>query len=244
MAIDMTVPWLVRDDFNVIWDEEEKFCRLLMSLNEVDDFRHHINAYNLSDLGFKRSIFTWWNGISEEDCIFKRLDRFLGNMELQQTFPSLEVTHLSKIGSNHRPMLLKCDIESSPIKKSFRFLNFWVKDNTFKDEKLKKALSNRSRATYEDIFQNIADLEEVVLVHERSSGNKNLGCHGLDGYRNTKFFHAQVNSRRKRLQLKRIQNSIVNIEQNEKLISMPTRKEVKLTALGLNGESVGGPNVL
>lgn len=95
-----------------------------MYLNEVDNFRHCITTCNLSNLGFKGSIFTWWNGRAEEDCIFKSFDRCLGNLELQQTFPGLEATHLSKIGSDHSPMLLKCDIEVAPIKKSFRFLIF------------------------------------------------------------------------------------------------------------------------
>ncbi|XP_075108851.1 uncharacterized protein LOC142180698 [Nicotiana tabacum] len=180
MASDMTVPWLVGGDFNVIWDEEEKFGGLLVSLTEVDDFRHCINTCNLTDLGFKGSIFTWWNGRSEEDCIFKRSDRCFGNLELQQTFPGLEVTHLSKIGSDHCQMLLKYDIETPPIKKSFRFLNFWTKHETFKNvvkenwnsdfsanhfcifnyklKKLKKALSTWSRAIYGDIFQKIASL--------------------------------------------------------------------------------------
>ncbi|XP_016457905.2 uncharacterized protein LOC107781683 [Nicotiana tabacum] len=133
MTSDMTVPWLVGGDFNVIWDEEEKYGGLLVSLIEVDDFRHCINTCNLTDLGFKGNIFTWWNGRSEEDCIFKRLDRCFGNNELQQTFPGLEITHLSKIGSDHCLMLLKCDIETPPIKKSFRFLNFWTKHKDFKD---------------------------------------------------------------------------------------------------------------
>ncbi|XP_019242252.1 PREDICTED: uncharacterized protein LOC109222340, partial [Nicotiana attenuata] len=133
MASDMSVPWLVGGDFNVIWDEEEKYGGLPVSINEVDDFRHCINTCNLTDLGFKGSIYTWWNGRSEEDCIFKRLDRCFGNTELQQTFPGLEVTHLSKTGSDHRPLLLKCDIESPPIKKPFRFLNFWVKHESFKE---------------------------------------------------------------------------------------------------------------
>ncbi|XP_075109001.1 uncharacterized protein LOC142180813 [Nicotiana tabacum] len=127
MASDMTIPWLVGGDFNVIWDEEEKYGGLSVSLIEVDDFRHCINTCNLTDLGIKGSIFTWWNERSEEDCIFKRLDRCIGNNELQQTFPGLEITHLSKIGSDHCPMLLKCDIVTPPIKKSFRFLNFWTK---------------------------------------------------------------------------------------------------------------------
>lgn len=106
MATDMTVPWLVGGDFNVIWDEEEKFGGLPVSLNEIDNFRHCVTTCNLSDLGFKGSIFTWWNGRAEDDCIFKRLDRCLANTKFQEAFPGLEVTHLSKTRSDHSPMQL------------------------------------------------------------------------------------------------------------------------------------------
>ncbi|XP_019263812.1 PREDICTED: uncharacterized protein LOC109241529 [Nicotiana attenuata] len=188
IAADMTVPWLVGGDFNVIWDEEEKFGGLPVHINEIDDFRHCINTCNLSDLGFKGSIFTWWNGRAEEDCIFKRLDRCVANAEFQQTFLGIEVQHLPKTGSDHSPLQLKCDIENPPVKKSFRFLNFWVEHETFKEvvkdnwkadfsanpfvlfnhklKKIKKALSVWSRGTFGDIFQKIASLEEVVIVHE------------------------------------------------------------------------------
>ncbi|XP_075100269.1 uncharacterized protein LOC142176434 [Nicotiana tabacum] len=85
-------------------------------------------------------------------------------------------------------MYLKCDIETPPIKKPFKFLNFWVEHATFKDvvrenwtadfsanpfiifnhklKKLKKALSLWSKATFGNIFQKIASMEEVVMVHE------------------------------------------------------------------------------
>ncbi|XP_075101794.1 uncharacterized protein LOC142177223 [Nicotiana tabacum] len=175
-------------DLNVIWDEEEKFGGLPVSLNEENDFRHCMNTYNLTDMGFKGSIYTWWNGRAEEDCIFKRLDRVFANMELQQLWPGLEITHLSKIGSDHCPLLLTYNPDSVPIKKSFRFLKFWtehesykivVKENwqadfhanpfilfNHKIKRLKKALSTWSRATFGDIFQKIDSLEEVVRVHE------------------------------------------------------------------------------
>ncbi|XP_019257605.1 PREDICTED: uncharacterized protein LOC109235806 [Nicotiana attenuata] len=262
LARDMTLPWLVAGDFNVIWDEEEKFGGLPISMNEVNDFRHCVNTCNLSDLGFKGSIFTWWNGRAEDDCIFKRLDRCLANIEFQQMLPTIEVEHLSKIGSDHSPMLLTCSSDAIPIKKTFRFLKFLTKHPSFKDvvkenwevdfsgdpfilfnhklKKLKKALSIWSRATYGDIFQKIASLEEVVLVHEaefeRNPSYQNrerlqkvqaelikylaleeefwkqkAGMTWFqDGDRNTKFFHAQLNGRRKRLQLKRIQDTAGN----------------------------------
>lgn len=45
-----------------------------------------------------------------------------------------------------------------------------------------------------------------------------------DGDRNTKFFHAQVNGRRKRLQLKRVQNSIGNwLEDNTEMVEEAVR---------------------
>ncbi|XP_070020141.1 uncharacterized protein [Nicotiana sylvestris] len=317
MARDMDAPWLVGGDFNVIWDEEEKFGGLPVSLNEIDDFRHCINTCNLFDLGFKGSIFTWWNGRAEEDCIFKRLDRCLANVEFQQTFPGIEVQHLSKTGSDHSPMYLKCDIETPPIKKPFKFLNFWVKHATFKDvvkenwsadfsanpyilfnhklKKLKKALSLWSKATFGDIFQNIASMEEVLMVHEAEFEANPTGmnremlqkvqaelikCLALE----EKYWQQKaVRGRRKRLQLNRIQNSggtwieeeqeiaeeaikfyeqqftqeanlslfdivehvpnLINTEQNAELIKQPTKEEVKVAVLGLNGDSAGGQMV-
>lgn len=59
MVGDMTFPWMVAGDFNVIWDEEETFGGLPVSLNEVNDFRHCINTCNLVALGFRGSIYTW-----------------------------------------------------------------------------------------------------------------------------------------------------------------------------------------
>lgn len=171
----------------------------------------------------------------------------------------MEVTHLSKIGSDHSPLLLSCNLDSTPIKKSFRFLNFWIKHESFNEvvienckadfhasifflfyyklKKLKKALLTWSKATYRDIFQNIASLEKIVLAHEvhfelnptirnrerlqrvqaellkflaleKQFWKQKAGFQWFkDGDRNTKFFHTQVNGRRRRLQLKRIQNS-------------------------------------
>ncbi|XP_070015054.1 uncharacterized protein [Nicotiana sylvestris] len=234
MASGMTIPWLVRGDFNVSWDEEEKFGGLPVSLNEVDNFRHCINTCNLTDLGFKGSIYTWWNGRSEEDWV--------------------EVSQLSKIGSDHCPMLLKCDTESLTIKKSFRFLNFWVQHASFKDlvkenwkadfaanpfvtfnhklKKLKKALSTCSKATYGDIFQKIASLEEVVEEEDQIAAEA------------VKFYQEQFREDTIPTTFHIIDHipSMVTMEQNEKLNSNPTREEIKHAVFGLNGDSAGGPN--
>ncbi|XP_070007343.1 uncharacterized protein [Nicotiana sylvestris] len=270
MARDMDAPWLVRGDFNVIWDEEEKFGGLPVSLNEIDDFRHCISTCNLFDLGFKGNIFTWWNGRAEEDYVVKEN--------------------------------WSADFVANP----YILFNHKLK-------KLKKALSLWSKATFGDIFQKIASMEEVVIVHEAEFEANPTGmnrerlqkvqaelikCLALEekywqqkagmtwfkeGDKNIKFFHAQVRGRRKRLQLNRIQNSggtwieeeqeiaeeaikfyeeqfteastpssfdivehvpnLINTEQNAELIKQPTKEEVKVAVLGLNGDSAGGQMV-
>ncbi|XP_060202706.1 uncharacterized protein LOC132631120 [Lycium barbarum] len=258
MSSHITIPWLVGGDFNVITDDIEKFGGLPVQFAETEDFRQCIDICQLMDLGFTGSMFTWWNGRSDEACIFKRLDRCLGNQALQNCFPNLEVEHLIKQGSDHSPLLVNMRADSKPIRKSFRFLNFWEEHESFLDvikenwvesygsdpffnfhiklKKMGRALSKWSRDTYGDIFKQIATLEEVVQVHEQEFEQNPTGLNrerlqrvqadlirfyaieetfwrqkaGMlwfqDGDRNTKFFHAHVNGKRRKLQLQRIQD--------------------------------------
>ncbi|XP_060210833.1 uncharacterized protein LOC132637818 [Lycium barbarum] len=226
MSSHITIPWLVGGDFNVITDDIEKFGGLPVQFAETEDFRQCIDICQLMDLGFTGSMFTWWNGRSDEACIFKRLDRCLGNQALQNCFPNLEVEHLIKQGSDQSPLLVG------------------------------RALSKWSRDTYGDIFKQIETLEEVVQVHEQEFEQNPTGLNrervqadlirfyaieekfwrqkaGMlwfqDGDRNTKFFHAHVNGKRRKLQLQRIQDHTE--EQNQQLYEMPDEAEVKRAVL-------------
>ncbi|XP_060186842.1 uncharacterized protein LOC132616258 [Lycium barbarum] len=87
----------------------------------------------LFDIGFKGSPFTWWNGISAGDCIFKRLDREVVNQQFQNLFSNIEVEHLSRTGSDHTPLLLTCGDGNVTFSKPFRFLNFWTNHESFKE---------------------------------------------------------------------------------------------------------------
>ncbi|XP_070039469.1 uncharacterized protein [Nicotiana tomentosiformis] len=197
-------------------------------------------------------------------------------MEFQQMLPGLEITHLSKTGSDHCPMIISYDPNATPIKKSFKFLKFWIEHDSFLDvviqnwredlsgnpfvlfnhqmKKLKKALSMWSKATYDNNFQKVASLEELVIVHEtqfelnptphnrerllkvqadfiryfyleEEFWKQKAGMNWFnDGDRNTKLFHAQVNGRLKRLQLRRIQNSGGQwLENNEEMAEEAVR---------------------
>ncbi|XP_060170581.1 uncharacterized protein LOC132601517 [Lycium barbarum] len=228
LANQQDLPWIIGGDFNVIVSDEKKQGGLPVSSNETLDFSTCIQSYGLIDVGFTRSKFTWWNGRTEEDCIFKRLDRILVNHN-----------------AHH-------------IVKSFKLLNFWTKHHTFVEvvkenwtadfcrnpfyvfhqmlKKLKRALVQWSRNTYGNIFQQIATIEDTIKVKElqfenNASRENRMLLHQAqaeltrflhleeeywkkkasmkwfnDGDRNTKFFHSYVKDRRNKLTLKRIQD--------------------------------------
>ncbi|XP_070023012.1 uncharacterized protein [Nicotiana sylvestris] len=158
MASDMTVPWLVGGDFNVIWDEEEKFGGLPVSLTE-EAYLH-------------------------------------GGMEDHRKTAFLkDRTDVFAIMNCNRPFL---DWSAN----HFCIFNYKLK-------KLKKALYTWSRATYGDIFQTIASLKEVVLVHERQ------------------FEVNPTQMNRKRLKLSRIQNSLGNWIEKDHLIAEKALKFYK-----------------
>ncbi|XP_060177978.1 uncharacterized protein LOC132607915 [Lycium barbarum] len=247
-------PWLVGGDFNII----VKYGGLEVPFVEVKDFNQCNNLCQLTDMGFKGSMYTWWNGRLDDQCIFKRLDRCLDNQELQDMYPNFEVEHLIKQGSDHSPLMITCSEDRRIIKKIFRLLNFWVEHPTFvemvrsnwsgyhgsnpfyifhsKLKNLSKVLSKWSRDTYGDIFRQIDTLVEVVKIHELEFEENPTGTNRerlqkvqaelikfyavdeqfwkqksgmqwfMDGDRNTKFFHAHVKGKRKKLQLNRIQD--------------------------------------
>ncbi|XP_070053923.1 uncharacterized protein LOC142173525 [Nicotiana tabacum] len=177
LASDMESPWLLGGAFNVILSEEEKYGGLRVYRSEVEDFAHFVGTCALYDLGFKGSLYTWWNGRSYDACIFKSLDRYLANQQFQDLFSALEVEHLIKYGSDHAPLLLYCNADIVQVKKPFKFLNLWtnhdtflkvVKENCHTDcmgnpfilfqnmmKNVKKALAAWSKEIFGDIFKQI-----------------------------------------------------------------------------------------
>lgn len=115
-------------DFNAILFETEKSggrsrgqCYHL--------FGHFMDCYGLYDLGFKGLNFTWQKGM-----VFERLDRAIGNGGWVNSFPNCTISHLSRIKSDHQPILLSIKSEVSiPKECLFRFLIGWIDHQGFSD---------------------------------------------------------------------------------------------------------------
>ncbi|XP_015168062.1 uncharacterized protein [Solanum tuberosum] len=175
--VDHTIsPWLVGGDFNTIIDESEKLGGLLVTNQETADFASCISACSLNELKFVGSCYTWWNGRIEYDCIFKRLDRVFGNNDFMQLLPNSEVHPLIRQGSDHTPLHVICNALQEQVVKPFRSL-------------LSKAE---------------ADLKRYRHIEEEYWRQKAGMKWYTDGDKNTKFFHAYVKGKRRKLHIKEI----------------------------------------
>lgn len=115
---------MVGGDFNVILNEEEKLGGLDFTQQEATNFAYYISMCALIEVSFTGNKYTWWNGRIKEACIFKRFDRILMNMEFSQLFPTIEVHHLIRQGSDHASLHVIYSSKERLLNKLFRFLNF------------------------------------------------------------------------------------------------------------------------
>ncbi|XP_060170580.1 uncharacterized protein LOC132601516 [Lycium barbarum] len=215
LANTITEAWMIGGDFNVPQD--------------VEDFAFCVNSCELEEISFKGSPFTWWNGRARDDCIFERLDRMLINAPLQNWFSSLEVEQLARTGSDHTPLLCTYGEIDKNQYKPLKFLKFWVErdffidtvkhnwpGDIFKQIIIRKEIVRIKEELFEEdpshvnrcVLQNAETEIKKYLQYQEDYWRKKSGLDWLvEGDRNTKFFHTIVKGRRKKLQIRKIQNS-------------------------------------
>ncbi|XP_060170496.1 uncharacterized protein LOC132601433 [Lycium barbarum] len=101
-------PWCMGGEFNVIMDPDEKLGGRPHRTHKSMYFITCMEDSDLSAIGFSGPRYTWCNNFPHSKRVWKRLDRILINDEWTQLFPHNSVRHLSRSGSDHRPVLLKC----------------------------------------------------------------------------------------------------------------------------------------
>ncbi|XP_060178042.1 uncharacterized protein LOC132607977 [Lycium barbarum] len=197
------VPWMVSGEFNVVMNEEEKIGGPPVLPQDFEDFPFCINSCEMMEPAFKGSPFTWWNG------------RAVASSQ------KWGATFLDTVKDNW-----PVDSDGDP------FLSFKKKMKQIKD-----ALSIWSKVAFGDIFKQLIIREDIVRIKEQLFEEEptveNISILQLaqvemkkylhyeeefwkqksgytwfsEGDGNTKFFHSIVKGRRKRLQVKKIQES-------------------------------------
>ncbi|KAE8666647.1 hypothetical protein F3Y22_tig00112495pilonHSYRG00083 [Hibiscus syriacus] len=165
-------PWMIVGDFNDFSTLDERIGSNSDCLNRIIKFREHWNRCNLMDASYVGSKFTWTKHLYGRVTLQERLDKLLHNVEMVDYFPNLIVITLTRVYSDHNPILINTSLEI-PVdieKRPFRFEATWLTHEDFnrafrvawdkkKDslvdavEETKKALIDWKENTFGDIFK-------------------------------------------------------------------------------------------
>ncbi|XP_059281336.1 uncharacterized protein LOC132035031 [Lycium ferocissimum] len=107
-------------------EAEEKKGGVPFRLSTCLDFINCMDDCGMTESSFVGNVHTLCGG--ERGGIIKiRLDDVLmHNKEWASKFPNVTVEHLSKTGSDHNLLLVRCSDDQQHVIKYLKFLNFWT----------------------------------------------------------------------------------------------------------------------
>jgi exonuclease III len=111
-------------------------------------FRTLVKQCGLFDLGFSGPAYTWTNKRFSSKPTFERLDRCLVNADWCAAFPISNVYNMPIIHtlSDHAAILLSTDGTLHRVKCSFKFENWWLKEDEFQNYAKNDWLSTANRS--------------------------------------------------------------------------------------------------
>ena len=116
-------PLVVAGDFNLITSPDDK------SSANIDPQRMRLFNDCIADLALREitrvgARYTWTN--NQVDPIRSVLDRVLVSVDWELAFPLCSLRAITRIGSDHAPLLLSSGGTSPPQLNRFHFENFWI----------------------------------------------------------------------------------------------------------------------
>ncbi|KAI3985539.1 hypothetical protein MKX01_004369 [Papaver californicum] len=128
----ITNPWMVIGDMNLTMYDKERHSQTRGSNSMTNWIRHIVRQMALIDLGYIGDPYTWSNHRQEPHLVMCRLDRAFVNNQWISKHGNSRLFHLIDHGSDHRPIMLKTDLEAYNKHKQFRFQNGWLKESSCK----------------------------------------------------------------------------------------------------------------
>ncbi|KAK2445365.1 hypothetical protein QL285_016305 [Trifolium repens] len=118
-------PWCFIGDFNVILGTHEHRGRFSPARIPIQDFQEWSDSSNLIHLHTRGAEFTWNNGRSGNRHTEKRLDRAICNQAWLDSCCSSSVIALTRIRSDHFPLLLDLQVTATSFASQFKFQRMW-----------------------------------------------------------------------------------------------------------------------
>lgn len=119
-------PWLCVGDFNEVASTWEKEGGIEYRGRRIELFQELISDCGWMDLEFKGPAFTWSNNQGGTNNIRERLDRALASASWRLLYPTAQVFHEVKLGSDHCPLLIKLSNNLKKVPYQFKFESMWA----------------------------------------------------------------------------------------------------------------------
>ncbi|CAN1124936.1 hypothetical protein LINPERHAP2_LOCUS2628 [Linum perenne] len=127
LSVDMEQPWILSGDFIAMLRQDDKRGGAQFSLTQNQPFIDCYSVCGLLESSFFGPKFTWHRGGTSE-----WLDRALTNEEWRVKFLFTKTRHLSRVYSDHRPILtVSEDIDRVRLPHPFRFVAAWLGHEAF-----------------------------------------------------------------------------------------------------------------
>nr|XP_027121394.1 uncharacterized protein LOC113738404 [Coffea arabica] len=227
--------WMIAGDFNDLVSNEEKWGGIRREEKSFHDFRDFINGNYLLDIGFIGHPWTWCNNWEEEGEVKQRLDRGLctypwfqhpdvrHNDELEQKETQVlfdkrwlkreDIGEVIRIAWEQQVEGSRMYQVATKIKNCRVALLKW-KNNFQANSRDKIELIKKQLCDLKEVRGNSRNISMAALKKELSKAYKEEEKHWQqksriqwlkEGDKNTKFFHASVQGRRRRNSLHKLQ---------------------------------------
>ncbi|XP_075650139.1 uncharacterized protein LOC142620669 [Castanea sativa] len=204
--------WTMRGDFNEVLSSADKCGGNPINMRRAQIFKECLDECNLINLGFQGSKYTWVNKQEIGHFIQEWLDRAFANQDWVNLYPKASITHLTRVHSDHCPILLCLDKPPSlRLTRLFRFQPIWMSHPLFTNLLSENWTSDLSLST------NLIKFTEAVKIWNKEVfGNifhrkRRVEAHGD---RNTTCFHTSALVRRKRNRISCLKDSTGNLTRN------------------------------
>jgi hypothetical protein len=119
------LPWRFIGDFNVIMGAHEHRGRSSPARLPIEEFHSWTDSFNLVHLPTRGVEFTWNNGRGGSGHTERRLDRVICNHSWVDTCFVSFVSSLTKLRSDHFPLLFEFQTSTSYHVSQFKFMKMW-----------------------------------------------------------------------------------------------------------------------
>jgi hypothetical protein len=121
----LNLPWCFLGDFNVIMGAHEHRGRCNPARLPIEEFQSWTNTFNLIHLPTRGASFTWSNGRGGSRHTEKRLDRVICNQAWLDLCSTSTVSTLTKLISDHFPLLFDFKLTNTSFASQFKFMRMW-----------------------------------------------------------------------------------------------------------------------